>query len=142
MFHRSSNPIWWYPYMRADLQKLAWQEIPVLAWFIRSFKCCSGLKMTFLKDIRHVLLFYVLGDTITTIYALQTGYFYEGNPILFRIFATYGYISLIPLKIAFMFLLYHVYRNANRYFWNITRYSVSFIGLLATLSNTLAVIHV
>ncbi|MDY0385797.1 MAG: DUF5658 family protein [Methanolobus sp.] len=98
--------------------------------------------MTFLKDIIPVLLLYVLGDTITTVYALQTGYFYEGNPILFRIFETYGYISLIPLKIAFMFLLYHVYRNANRYYWNITRYSVSFIGLLATLSNTLAVIHV
>ncbi|WP_342306290.1 DUF5658 family protein [Methanolobus sp. ZRKC5] len=97
--------------------------------------------MTFLKDIIPVLLLYVLGDTITTVYALQTGYFYEGNPILYEIFMTYGYISLIPLKIGFMFLLYHVYRNANRYYWNITRYSVSFIGLLATLSNTLAVIH-
>ncbi len=97
--------------------------------------------MTFIKDIIPVLILYVLGDTITTVYALQTGYFYEGNPILFEIFTTYGYISLIPLKIAFMFLLYHVYRNANRYYWNITRYSVSFIGFLATLSNTLAVIH-
>jgi uncharacterized membrane protein len=97
--------------------------------------------MSFLKDIKPVLLLYVLGDTITTLYALHTGNFYEGNPLLSNIFHTYGFTSLIPLKIAFLFLMYHVYKNADRYYWNITRYSVACIGLLATLSNTLAVFH-
>lgn len=97
--------------------------------------------MSFVKDIRLVLLLYVVGDTLTTLYALRTGNFYEGNPILSRIFDLYGSASLIPLKIGFMFLLYHIYRNADRYYWNITRYSVSVIGLLATASNLVTVIR-
>lgn len=97
--------------------------------------------MSFVGDIKLVLLLYILGDTITTFYALGTGLFYEGNPVLFHIFTIYGYISLIPLKIGFIFLLYHVYRNADRYYWNITRYAVSGIGLLATVSNTMLILH-
>jgi hypothetical protein len=97
--------------------------------------------MSFIKDIIPVLLLYIIGDTITTFYALGTGLFYEGNPVLFHLFTTYGYSFLIPLKLGFIFLLYHVYRNANRYYWNITRYAVSFIGLLATASNTMAVLY-
>ncbi|WP_094227074.1 DUF5658 family protein [Methanolobus psychrotolerans] len=97
--------------------------------------------MSFVGDIKLVLLLYILGDTITTFYALGTGLFYEGNPVMFYIFTIYGYISLIPLKIGFIFLLYHVYRNADRYYWNITRYAVSGIGLLATVSNTMVILH-
>lgn len=97
--------------------------------------------MSFVEDIKPVLLLYVIGDTLTTICALQTGMFYEGNPILSHIFSIYGYAALIPLKICFMFVLYHVYRNADRYYWNITRYSVTGIGLLATVSNTAVILH-
>ena len=97
--------------------------------------------MSFLEDIKPVILLYVLGDTITTLYALQTGLFYEGNPVLSYIFSIYGYTVLIPLKIGFMFVLYHVYRNADRYYWNITRYAVTGIGLLATVSNMVTVFY-
>ncbi|MBP1908847.1 DUF5658 family protein [Methanolobus bombayensis] len=97
--------------------------------------------MSFMKDMWFVLLLYVLGDTITTIYALSTGNFYEGNPFLSDIFHAYGFASLIPLKIGFLFVMYHVYKNADRYYWNITRHSVACIGLLATLSNTVSVFH-
>ncbi|WMW21907.1 DUF5658 family protein [Methanolobus mangrovi] len=96
--------------------------------------------MSFVRDIIPVLILYIIGDTITTFYALGTGVFYEGNPILFHLFKIYGYSFLIPLKLGFIFLLYHVYRNADRYYWNITRYSVSCIGLLATASNMMAVL--
>ncbi|WMW23981.1 DUF5658 family protein [Methanolobus sediminis] len=97
--------------------------------------------MSFIKDIKHVLLLYVIGDTLTTLYALKTGNFYEGNPILSSIFGMYGATSLISLKIGFMFLLYHVYNNADRYYWNITRHTVACIGLLATASNMAAVLN-
>ncbi|WP_321429001.1 DUF5658 family protein [uncultured Methanolobus sp.] len=97
--------------------------------------------MSFVKDMWSVLLLYFIGDTLTTLYALQTGNFYEGNPILSNIFHTYGFTSLIPLKIGFLFVMYHVYNNADRYYWNITRYSVACIGLIATLSNTVTVVH-
>jgi hypothetical protein len=97
--------------------------------------------MSFLKDIIPVLLLFVIGDTLTTLYALQTGQFYEGNPILSPILRAYGYNFLIPLKVSFMFLLYHVYRNADRPYWNFTRYSVSCIGLLATTSNMMTILH-
>ncbi|MDW7732829.1 MAG: DUF5658 family protein [Methanolobus sp.] len=97
--------------------------------------------MSFIEDVKPVLLLYVIGDTLTTLCALQTGLFYEGNPVLSQIFSIYGYAALIPLKIGFMFLLYHVYRNANRYYWNITRYAVTFIGFLATASNMAVVLH-
>lgn len=97
--------------------------------------------MSFVKDIRLVFLFFILGDIITTIYALQTGMFYEGNPVLFQIFSTYGYLSLIPIKAAFLILLYKVYKSAERPYWNITRHSVSCIGLLATVSNMAVVLH-
>lgn len=101
----------------------------------------EGIWMSFVEDIKPVLLLYVIGDTLTTIYALQTGMFYEGNPVLSHIFSVYGFTVLIPLKIGFMFVLYHVYRNANRYYWNITRYAVTGIGLLATVSNMAVVLH-
>ncbi|WP_340819635.1 DUF5658 family protein [Methanolobus sp. WCC4] len=97
--------------------------------------------MSFVKDIKLVLLLYVVGDTLTTLYALKTGNFYEGNPFLSQIFGIYGFISLIPLKIGFIFLMYHVYRNLDRYYWNITRYSVSCIGLFATVSNMAMVLN-
>ncbi|WP_319506999.1 DUF5658 family protein [uncultured Methanolobus sp.] len=97
--------------------------------------------MSFLKDIKPLFLLFILGDTITTIYALQTGLFYEGNPVLSYLFNSYGILSLIPLKLGFLFLLYKVYNNADRFYWNITRYAVSFIGLLATVSNTAVVLH-
>ncbi|SDF43514.1 hypothetical protein SAMN04488589_0510 [Methanolobus vulcani] len=97
--------------------------------------------MTFLKDVRVLFLLFILGDTLTTIYALHTGLFYEGNPVLSQIFNAYGYLSLIPIKASFLILLYHVYKNADRFYWNITRHSVSCIGLLATVCNTAVVFH-
>ncbi|MEZ5334508.1 MAG: DUF5658 family protein [Methanolobus sp.] len=97
--------------------------------------------MSFLKDLKPVLLLYILGDTLTTLYALQTGYFYEGNPVLSWIFMTFGYNSLILLKLSFLFILYHVYKNADRIYWNITRYSVACIGLLATTSNMIGILN-
>jgi hypothetical protein len=95
----------------------------------------------FLKDIRPVLLLFIIGDTFTTIYALQSGMFYEGNPILYTIFNTYGYLSLIPLKLCYLFPLYRVYKKADRFYWNITRHSVACIGLIATVCNTAVVLH-
>lgn len=97
--------------------------------------------MSFLKDISLVFFLFILGDTLTTIYALQTGLFYEGNPILSFIFSTYGYFSLIPLKLGFLFVLYYVYKRLDRNYWNITRYAVSCIGLVATVSNTAVVLY-
>lgn len=97
--------------------------------------------MSFLKDLKLVMLLFIIGDTLTTLYALHTGYFYEGNPVLSRLFATFGYNSLIFLKLSFLFILYHVYRNSDRFYWNVTRHSVACIGLLATASNMFSILQ-
>ncbi|WP_394701109.1 DUF5658 family protein [uncultured Methanolobus sp.] len=94
--------------------------------------------MSFIKDIKLLFLLFVVGDTVTTIYALQTELFYEGNPVLSHIFQVFGYSILFVLKLFFIPILYFVYKKVYCTYWNITRHLVTSIGLMATLSNLAA----
>ncbi|WP_340819048.1 DUF5658 family protein [Methanolobus sp. WCC4] len=91
----------------------------------------------FLSEIWFIFVLFIYGDTATTITALWTGMFYEGNPVLCCIFDHFGYIALVFLKALFMVLFYIVYRMCRNYpgYWRFTKNSVMMIGLLATFSN-------
>jgi hypothetical protein len=91
--------------------------------------------MAFWKDITPLLLLFVIGDSLTTIFTIGSGLGYEGNPILSSVFNTYGLNSLFFIKIGFIPVLYFVYRKAGRSYWNFTRHTVTAIGIVATANN-------
>lgn len=90
--------------------------------------------MSFLRDMVPVIFFFLILDTITTVMALQVGR--EGNPILAWGIYTYGLIFLILVKILAIPAFYICYRlQHSRVAWNVSRYTVAFIGLIVSVSN-------
>lgn len=85
---------------------------------------------SFLHEARYIILFYILGDLVTTYIALTHGA-YEVNPFL----TSYG-LTLI-LKLAFLCLLSLVYISLKRWptSWNVCKHTIAGLGVLATLSN-------
>ena len=56
------------------------------------------------------LLFYVLGDLITTVYGLQTGGVAEVGPVVAPIVAHFGLWTLYPMKFLSLVLAYMLWR--------------------------------
>ena len=92
---------------------------------------------SFLHDIRFVIAFYVIGDLLTTYYAITYGYGYEANGVLALFLSTYGFFSLLMLKLVFLLVLYVNYHLKDGYTtcWNFTRYSTTALGIILTASN-------
>lgn len=94
----------------------------------------------FLMEIKYILLFYILGDFITTIHALRYGF--EENGLLATIMAEYGVWSLLLLKILFIGLVYYNYltiKAANSrtmdLLWSISKKGIAFIGIFLVINN-------
>ena len=75
--------------------------------------------VSFLHDIRYVLLFYIVGDLLTTYIGINGGYGFESNPFLTSLGLTY------LLKLLFLCLLGILYiRKIERpILWNFTRHT-------------------
>lgn len=97
----------------------------------------------FFHDIRYVLLFYVIGDLLTTIFALENELGYEANFIISGFLANYGYYSLIIMKLLFLSVCFldYVYlkRHDHLSTWNITRHCISALGILVVANNLLVI---
>ena len=59
---------------------------------------------SYLYEIRFIILFYVIGDWASTVYALPCGT--EYNPVPAMILENYGIYHLLLVKIGFIFLLF------------------------------------
>ncbi len=59
----------------------------------------------FVKDIKFVLLFYVTGDLLTTIYTIGSGLAQEGNPIVSAFACMNGLYSIVLFKVFFIIAL-------------------------------------
>jgi len=89
----------------------------------------------YLYEIRFIILFYVLGDWLTTWYAIP--FAYEENPILAFVLDKYGIFPLLYLKIIFLFLLFFcagVIKNSP-FKWSFTKRFIEISGLILTISN-------
>jgi hypothetical protein len=91
--------------------------------------------VSFLKQIWPVLAFYVLGDLLTTIIAMEMGA-PELNPFLAGGMALYGYPFLILYKLAVLAVLVLVYRSCrSSSWWKVSRYSLGVLGLVLCWNN-------
>lgn len=97
----------------------------------------------FLHDLRYVLIFYVLGDLLTTIFAIENGMGYEANFLIAVLLDYFGYYSIVMLKlifISFCFLDYlYLKRRGHRSMWDITRHMITLLGILVVINNLLVI---
>jgi len=111
------------------------------------FKLFSLLKNVdfseFFHDLRYVLIFYVLGDLLTTVFAIENGMGYEANFLIAVLLDYFGYYSIVILKlifISFCFLDYlYLKRRGYRSMWDITRHMISLLGILVVINNLLVI---
>jgi hypothetical protein len=98
-----------------------------------------GSFSSYLYEIRFIILFYVIGDWASTVYALPQGI--EYNPIPAMILENYGIYHLLLIKIGFIFLLFYVAptikTSAER--WALTKHIIEFVGIFVTVNNLMVV---
>ncbi len=99
----------------------------------------------FLWEIRYVVLFYIIGDCVTTVFALPYGY--EGNIFLMQTMSEYGILGLFLLKILFLAVLLFNYcvlanfeNKLSPVLWDGLKRSVGVFGILLVINN-LSVIY-
>ncbi|WP_370574495.1 DUF5658 family protein [Methanomethylovorans sp.] len=104
----------------------------------------------FLKDIKFVLLFYVIGDLLTTIYAIETGLAQEGNPAVSTFASMHGLYSIVLFKVFFMLALLGSYayiirfsagkKHDQTFVWDALRHTLTIMGVLIILNNLLVMV--
>jgi hypothetical protein len=98
----------------------------------------------FLRDIKYIILFYVLGDFLTTAHALNYGF--EENNFLAAVMQNYGVGSLLILKVLFLGIVYWNYtmlKDSNSKWtdllWVLSRKAIAFIGLFLVVNNLMVI---
>ena len=98
----------------------------------------------FLGDIKHIVLFYVLGDFITTYHALDYGF--EENPFLAILIDEFGIWSMLLMKVVFIGIIYWYYLTImstgsawKNYIWLASRSAVSLLGIFLVVNNLLVI---
>ncbi|MBN2110672.1 MAG: hypothetical protein JW705_06250 [Methanosarcinaceae archaeon] len=114
------------------------------AAYRKIYPSCRNVSIKdFLHDIRYILIFYIMGDILTTVFALETGSGYEANFIISGILGDYGMHSVVLLKmffLSFCFLDYIFLRTRGfPGIWDLTRYSISIFGFLVVINNLLVI---
>ena len=99
---------------------------------------------SFLKDAKYIILFYVLGDFLTTAQALNYGF--EKNKFLAAVFQSYGVESLLILKVFFLAIVYWNYRilkesgsRWTKFLWILSRKSIAVVGLFLVVNNLMVI---
>ncbi len=95
--------------------------------------------ISYLYDIRYIILFYVIGDWASTVYALPFGAEYNSVPAM--ILKNYGIFHLLFVKIGFILLLFYIAPmiKVSKYRWTITKRVIEFIGIFVTINNLMVV---
>lgn len=104
----------------------------------------SGPFAHFLGEIKHVILFYVLGDFITTYHALNYGF--EENPFLAILMNEFGIWSMLIMKIIFIGIIYLYYLTIMNtgfvwkdHIWLASRSAVCLLGIFLVANNLLVI---
>jgi len=95
--------------------------------------------ISYLYEVRFIILFYVLGDWASTVYALPFGSEYNSVPAM--ILQNYGIYHLLLIKIGFILLLFYIAPmiQVSKFRWAITKHIIEFIGILVTVNNLLVI---
>ncbi len=98
----------------------------------------------FLYEAKYILLFYVMGDFITTYHALEYGF--EENVFLAAMMDQFGIWSFMILKAVFVLVAYwnfHQIREWNdsraRLLWNFSKCLIVCVGIVLVVNNTMVI---
>ena len=94
---------------------------------------------SYLYEVRFIILFYVIGDWASTVYALPFGTEYNSVPAM--ILENYGIYHLLLIKVGFIFLLFYLAPviKVSKYRWAITKHIIESIGILVTINNLMVI---
>ncbi|OEU43954.1 hypothetical protein BGV40_01480 [Methanosarcina sp. Ant1] len=94
---------------------------------------------SFLYEVRFIILFYVIGDWASTVYALPFGTEYNSVPAM--ILENYGIYHLLLIKVGFIFLLFYLAPviKVSKYRWAITKHIIESVGILVTINNLMVI---
>lgn len=98
-----------------------------------------GSFSSYLYEIRYIILFYVVGDWASTVYALPLGT--EYNPVPAMILEYYGIYHLLLVKVGFIFLLFYVaplIKTSSKR-WTFTKHIIESVGIFVTANNLMVV---
>lgn len=98
----------------------------------------------FIWDVKYIIVFYVLGDFLTTAHALKYGF--EKNAFLALVIDNYGVWSMFILKVLFLAIVYWNYsllkESGSRWtdlMWTMSRKLIVFVGLFLVLNNLMVI---
>lgn len=98
----------------------------------------------FIEDIKYIIVFYVLGDFITTYHALDYGL--EENPFLAILMNEFGIWSMLMMKILFIGIIYWYYLTLmneetswKSQLWFASKSTVSMVGIFLVVNNLLVI---
>ena len=96
---------------------------------------------SFLYEVRFIILFYVIGDWASTVYALPFGTEYNSVPAM--ILENYGIYHLLLIKVGFVFLLFYLAPviKVSKYRWAITKHIIESVGILVTINNLMVIFN-
>lgn len=97
--------------------------------------------ISYLYEVRYIILFYVIGDWASTVYALPFGTEYNSVPAM--ILENYGIYHLLLIKIAFILLLFYMAPiiKVSRFRWVMTKHIIESIGILVTVNNLMVIFN-
>lgn len=95
--------------------------------------------ISYLYDIRFIILFYVIGDWASTVYALSFGVEYNKVPAM--ILEHYGIYYLLLPKIAIIMILFYIapMMKLVKHTWPILKHAIEFIGVMVTVNNLMVI---
>jgi hypothetical protein len=98
-----------------------------------------GSFSSYLYEIRFIILFYVIGDWASTVYALPLGM--EYNPVPAMILENYGIYHLLLVKIGFVFLLFLAapMLKVSGERWALTKHIIESVGIFVTINNLMVI---
>ena len=99
----------------------------------------------FLSDIKYIILFYVFGDFLTTIGALNFGA--EQNGFIAAVLAEFGLGAFLLLKILFIGVVYLNYKlirqsglSWSSFLWNTSKFAIAFLGIVLVVNNLMVML--
>jgi hypothetical protein len=118
--------------------------------FIRSHQIKEKINLSeFLYEIRYVLLFYIIGDIITTMLPISSGLAQETNPFLAFIIENFGVVGLVGIKVLYILVLLMIreiwvrapcieWEPRN---WCISLNIISTMGIFLVINNLMVYTH-
>ncbi|WP_129596508.1 hypothetical protein [Methanohalophilus profundi] len=99
----------------------------------------------FLSDIKYIILFYVFGDFLTTIGALNFGI--EQNGFIAVVLAEFGLGAFLLLKLLFIGVVYLNYKlirqsglSWSSFLWNTSKFAIAFLGIVLVVNNLMVML--